>query len=91
MTAKPTKEELENRIQRHLSWSSSSETVALLWHGYLTGIFEWGLISIEDHRVLSELLPKVGTIEVDEIFSGEPVSAGRRAEIEAYLKSVGKA
>jgi hypothetical protein len=35
----PTEEELRNRITRQLGWRET-ETVALIWHGYLNGLLE---------------------------------------------------
>jgi hypothetical protein len=37
----PTEEDLRNRITRQLDWHDSSDTVALLWRGYLAGLIEW--------------------------------------------------
>lgn len=85
MIGKPTRAELERRIREHLQWHPGSDTVALVWQGYLTGIFEWGLISVGDHDALSKLLPRVGVKEVVEIFSGEPLTSERAAEIDRQI------
>jgi len=85
----PTEEELRDRIARHLSWRGT-DTVALLWRGYLASLLEWGLIEVHVHDKLLTLLPKVGIKELDEIFSGEPISAEREAEIDEYLRNVEK-
>ena len=88
MTAKingyPTEEELRDRITRHLRWRGT-DTVALLWRGYLSGLLEWGMIEVHVYDNLHKLLPKIGVKELDEIFSGEPLSPEREAEIDEYL------
>lgn len=81
----PLEEELRNRILRQLEWRSSSEAVALIWHGYLAGLMEWGLLEIEVCDRLRALLPEVGNKELSELFSDEPITAEREREIEEYL------
>ena len=85
----PTEEELRNRIVRQLSWRGT-DTVALIWHGYLSGLLEWGLIEIDVHDRLLKLLPKVGSKELYELFSDEPITPEQEAEIDEYLRSQGK-
>jgi hypothetical protein len=82
----PTEEELRNRITRHLGWRGT-DTVALLWHGYLSALLEWGLIEVHVSDRLLSLLPKVGSKEIYELFADEPLSLEREAEIDEYLRS----
>jgi len=80
----PTEEELRNRITRHLSWRRT-DTVALLWHGYLTALLEWGLIEVHVLDRLLPLLPVVGNKELNELCLDEPLSPERETEIDEYL------
>ncbi len=80
----PTEEELANRIVRQLSWRNT-ETVALIWRGYLAGLLEWGLIEVSTYGRLSKLLPKVGGKALYELFADEPISPEQEAEIDADL------
>jgi hypothetical protein len=83
----PTKDELRARIENQLSWHEKSETVGLLWRGYLAGLFEWGLIELDCYTALCALLPDVGGKELYELFGDEPISLEKEAEIEEYLRS----
>ena len=85
----PTEEELRNRIVRQLGWRKT-DTVALIWHGYLSGLLEWGLIELDVHDRLLKLLPKVGNKELHELFADEPLTPEQEAEIDDYLRSQGK-
>lgn len=82
----PTEEELRNRIVRQLGWRET-DAVALIWHGYLNGLLEWGLIEINVYDRLLKLLPKVGNKELYEQSSDEPISPEQEAEIDEYLRS----
>lgn len=82
----PTEEELANRIVRQLSWRNT-ETVALIWHGYLSGLLEWSLIEVSSYDRLRKLLPDVGNKELVELFLDEPISPEQEAEIDADLAS----
>jgi hypothetical protein len=86
----PTEEELRNRITRQLDWHDSSDTVALLWRGYLAGLIEWGLIEVHVHERLCKLLPKIGVKELDELSADEPLSPEREREIDEYLAQYNK-
>lgn len=85
----PTEEELRNRIVRQLGWRET-DTVALIWHGYLNGLLEWGLIEINVYDRLLKLLPKVGSKELAEQALDEPITPEQEAEIDEYLRSQGK-
>ncbi|HEX8988568.1 MAG TPA: hypothetical protein VF816_11450 [Rhodocyclaceae bacterium] len=85
----PTEEELRNRIVRQLSWRGT-DTVALIWHGYLSGLLEWGLIELSVHDRLLKLLPEVGNKELYELFTDEPLTAEQEAEIEEHLRNQSK-
>ena len=84
-----TEEELRNRIERQLSWRGT-DTVALLWCGYLNGLLEWGLLENHVYVRLLKLLPKVGCKEQCEQFLDEPNSPEQEAEIDEYLRRQGK-
>ena len=86
----PTEEELYNRITNHLNHRGATDTVALLWHGYLAALLEWALIDINAHLRLLNLLPRVGIKELDELFADEPISLEREKEIEEYEASLAK-
>jgi hypothetical protein len=79
----PTEEELHSRINNQLSWRGSTETVALLWLGYLGALLEWGLIEPSVYSNLSALLPKIGQKEQYELFADEPISAEQERELDA--------
>ena len=81
----PTEDELRNRILNQLGWRGPTDTVALLWHGYLAGLLEWGLIEIHVYDRLSVLLPIVGNKEQSELFADEPLSTEREREIDEFL------
>jgi len=83
----PTEEELRNRILNQLRWRGPTDTVALLWHGYLTALLEWGLLEIHVFDRLLPLLPIVGSKELCELSLDEPLSPEREAEIDEYLRS----
>jgi len=81
----PTEEELRNRILRQLEWRGSTDTVALLWHGYLAALLEWGAIEINVFDRLIVLLPDVGNKELDELFADEPISPEREKELDDFI------
>ena len=81
----PTEEELRNRIMRQLKWHNSSNTVVLIWHGYLSALFEWGVIELQIFERLSGLLPQIGSKELCELFSDEPLNPEKEREIDEFL------
>ena len=83
----PTEEELRDRITRQLQWRDKSDPVALIWHGYLSGLVEWGLLEFNIYDRLTELLPIVGSKELSELFGGEPLTTEEEKEIEEYLQT----
>ncbi|RDI09699.1 hypothetical protein DFO48_107223 [Comamonas sp. AG1104] len=82
----PTEEELRNRITRQLGWRGPTDTVVLLWHGYLAALLEWGVIEVHLYDSLSKLLPPMGSKEQSELFADEPLSPEREREIDEYLR-----
>lgn len=82
----PTEEELRNRITRQLEWRGTSDAVVLIWHGYLAGLLEWGLIEVHVYDRLTALLPQVGNKELSELFADEPLSAEQELEIDEFVK-----
>lgn len=83
----PTEEELRNRITQQLEWRGKSDTVALIWRGYLAGLVEWGLLEFNIYDRLTELLPIVGSKEISELFGGEPLTTEEEKEIDEYLQT----
>ncbi|ATQ76540.1 hypothetical protein CR152_19995 [Massilia violaceinigra] len=81
----PTEEELRNRIINQLGWRGPTEKVALVWHGYLTALLEWGLIEVQVFDRLSVLLPHVGDKELYELCTDEPLSPERERGIDEFL------
>lgn len=67
---KPTFEEIERRITRVKSSESFSSSDAACWLGYIAALLEWGLLGIEDHRRLREMLPTVEPDPTQRIFLG---------------------
>lgn len=87
----PTEEELRERISKQLAWRQSSDTVALIWRGYLAALLEWGLLEVDVYdRILNTLLPRVGSEELYELSSGEPISAEQKKEIIDFLRNAPK-
>jgi len=86
ITSYPTEEELRNRITRQLEWRDSSDTVALIWHGYLTALLEWGLIEVPIFDRLTDLLPRVGNKELCELSMGVPLTTELEREIDDSLQ-----
>jgi hypothetical protein len=82
----PTEDELSNRITRQLEWRGTSDTVALIWHGYLAGLLEWGLIEVYVYDRLTALLPQIGNKELSELFADEPLSVDQEREIDEFVK-----
>jgi hypothetical protein len=74
MNEKPQLEELQGRIQEEISYYKGAlpERVALVWHGYIAALLEWGLISVSDHERLCNLLPSIKDNPVVPIMLGEP-------------------
>lgn len=72
MRSKPTKQELINRIQAHLAYRENSDTVNLLWKGYLAALMEWGGLGPDDYHDLDDLLKEAAEDELREIFLGLP-------------------
>lgn len=82
----PTEEELRARITRQLEWRNGSDAVALIWHGYLTALLEWGVIDIFVFDRLKALLPRKGNHELYELSLDEPLSTKVKKEIDDHLK-----
>ncbi len=82
----PTEEELRNRINKQLSWRGPTDAVAILWRGYLNGIFEWGLIEVHVYEKLIQLLPKIGSVESSELFAGRQLTPEEEREVVEYMQ-----
>ena len=81
----PTEEELRNRIMNQLKWRGATDTVVLIWHGYLAALLEWSLINPSVYKKLSNLLPQKGNKEICELFADEPLSPEHEQEIDDFL------
>jgi hypothetical protein len=71
---KPTFEELHKRIWADLMHYSGPTLIksALVWHGYLAALIEWGFISPYEHGELITLLPLIEDNPVRSIYLGWP-------------------
>ena len=81
----PSEEELRSRISNQINWRGKTENIALIWHGYLAALLEWGLLDAQVFDRLSSLLPPVGNKELYELFTDEPLSSDREREINYFL------
>jgi len=71
MHSYPTKQEIKERISRHLQKPNENyERISICWDGYLAALLEWGLISVQDHAELAEMLIKIEKNPVIDIFLG---------------------
>ena len=66
----PEKDELRYRIVDHLRARPDNPTVSAVWYGYLAGLLEWGVLEINDHAELVELLSDCGIEETNEASLG---------------------
>ncbi len=70
-----TVDELQYRIEMDLAafHGDMPERNALAWHGYLAGVFEWGIIDLRAYRVLRSMLPRIAPPSpIEVIFLGRP-------------------
>ncbi|MDB5823046.1 MAG: hypothetical protein JWR21_1750 [Herminiimonas sp.] len=81
----PTEQELRRRILVQLNWGTSTDTIALLWHGYLAALKECKLLEASVHDRLSSLLPRVGAREQSQMFSRQPLTPEQRLEVDEFL------
>lgn len=72
MASVPTKKEMLSRISIHLKRRRDSDTVALLWKGYLAALMEWGFFTPDEYHDLNDQLGEVGSKELREVFLGFP-------------------
>jgi len=74
MTDKPTLEELSSRIREEIDYFGGTlpEPNTLVWSGYISGLLEWGLISVNDHAELCKLLPPIDNDPTVGILLGKP-------------------
>jgi hypothetical protein len=72
MAQRPTFEELRHRLQQEIAHFGGRlpERNALAWDGYFAALIEWGLISVEDHKRICDMLPKIADNPVMAIFLG---------------------
>ena len=70
---KPEKQELRNRIEKHLEYGNTNGNLAeisIAWDGYIAALLEWGFVSVSDHAELSGLLPQSNKDTITQIFLG---------------------
>ena len=84
---KPEEEALAARIRNQISWRGPTDTVALIWHGYLTALLEWGLIDVSVFDRLVKYLPKKGLKELHEMCLDEPIKPEYEKEIDGYMNN----
>jgi hypothetical protein len=60
MAKRPTLGEIQQRVRGSLVFygGSLSRDAALAWSGYFAALIEWGLIPVDDHAKLEEVLPR---------------------------------
>ena len=68
MNIKPCETSLLARIRRQLERTTNKSHAALIWRGYLSGIFEWGLISPDAYKRMMDELPDIGKGELFDLF-----------------------
>ena len=71
----PKAEELQYRIEQQLQYFKGNmpENYTAAWHGYLAGIFEWGVIDRSTYFYLESLLPRLSKPNpIRDIFIFEP-------------------
>jgi hypothetical protein len=66
----PTYDGLRQRIEAHMSHRPLTSLEAAAWSGYIAALLEWGLISVEDHRKLGAILPRLSPEPSLPIFLG---------------------
>jgi hypothetical protein len=72
MSDRPTREELQDRIQREIAHFEGvlPERVAIAWDGYLAALLEWNLITPTEHQEVAGMLPDIPNNPVMAIFLG---------------------
>lgn len=69
----PTEKELKSRLKEHMDFHKRSESIVMLWRGYLGALVEFGLIAPGVYSDVSRLLPEdVGLAALDELMGGLP-------------------
>ena len=72
MTKKVDLEDLAQSIKEHIAFRGNSDTVNLLWAGYLAALMIEGYLSPDEYHDLNDTLKNVGREELGEIFVGLP-------------------
>jgi hypothetical protein len=67
-----TKEGLRKDLLAHLEYFGHSDTVHLIWKGYLAALADAEVLPPDDHRELNALLKDVGEDERRALSEGEP-------------------
>ncbi|MBD2945759.1 hypothetical protein V4E86_01655 [Burkholderia pseudomallei] len=83
----PTEQELRERIERQIARRGATDIVALIWHGYLTGLLEWGVIELDVFDRLSALLPAIGHLELVELSIDEQATLELEREITESMRA----
>ena len=69
---RPTFDDLAGRIAASAMTNGGviPKDVALVWDGYLAALIEWGLITVDEHFRLVDLLPSIPDSPVIGVFLG---------------------
>lgn len=67
-------EEIKSRMVQHIQAYPGNEIVAAVWQGYIAGLLEWGLLNVEGHSRLVDLLPQAGRHEASAALLGPETS-----------------
>lgn len=72
MSTGPTLEDMKARLRKEIDHFGGEmpERVALVWDGYLAALIEWGLITVNEHAELAEMLPEIPDNPVMAVFLG---------------------
>ena len=63
---------LRRSMLEHVAYRNNSDTVNLLWAGYLAALMVEGHLGIDEYHELNRMLKDVGRDELRELFIGYP-------------------
>ncbi len=67
---RPKFQQIHDRLRLSIARHGGTlpERVAIIWDGYLAALLEWHLISVDDHKRLTDLIPPVPDHPVFDLF-----------------------